>query len=320
MRHKKVLFSSLVILFVAVLGTSIYAYLHVRGSQNSAPKPPQTVSRRAAPAPAATSASSVLAHVVIIVEENKPKDTIVGNSAAPYLNSLMHTYAMAQNYYGVTHPSLPNYLALTSGTFDGITTDCNPPGGACEANVKNIADEIEQSGRTWKEYAESMPSPCYQYNSGEYAVKHNPFMYYPDITSNPARCNSHVVPFSTFSKDLASTTSLPNYSFITPNLCNDMHNCSVQTGDQWLAKIVPAILNSPGFTKQRSLLAIVWDEGYVGNNNVLAILAGSAVKKGYVSTAYYNHYSLLHTIEYLWGLSPLTANDRNAPLMTSMLN
>ena len=261
--------------------------------------------------------SSILAYVYVIVEENKPYNSIVNNAQAPYINSLIMNYALATNYSAVSHPSLPNYLALTSGSTDGINTDCNPPSAGCEVNVANIADEIEASGRSWKEYAESMSSNCNAYNSGEYVTKHNPFVYYSDIINNPARCNNHVVPFINLASDLSNINTTPNYAFITPNLCDDMHDCSIATGDTWLAKYVPLILQSRAFTTQPSLLAIVWDEGNSSNNQVAAILAGSAVKNGYQSGVSFSHYSLLHTIEDAWGLKPLTNNDSQAPLMTN---
>ena len=140
---------------------------------------------------------------------------------------LIKQSALATNYSGVTHPSLPNYLALTSGSTDGITTDCNPPSAGCIVNVKNIADLVAASGRTWKEYAESMPSSCYQYNAGNYATKHNPFVYYSDIVNNQQLCASHVVPYTQMLTDLKSASTTPNFAFITPNLCNDMHNCGI---------------------------------------------------------------------------------------------
>jgi len=270
-----------------------------------------------------TSKAKTLDHVVIILEENEGAAHIIGNPQAPYINSLVSVSALATNYSAITHPSLPNYLALTSGTTGGITTDCHPPGPpSCQVTSKNIADEIEASGRSWKEYAESIPAACTPDNSGNYAVKHNPFMYYPDITSKADRCAKHVVPFNSFANDLKSTDSLPNYSFITPDICNDMHDCSIQTGDDWLKSEVPKILSSPAFTEQRSLLIITWDEAENTSpgNKVVTIFAGSAAKKGYKSNKAYSHYSLLHTIESQWKLAPLTDNDRSAPLMTEMLN
>lgn len=257
-----------------------------------------------------------LEHIFLIVDENQPYANIVGNPNAPYLNILINQYSSATNYYAVAHPSLPNYLALTSGSIDGTTTDCNPPSAGCEVGVNNIADLVKNSGRTWKEYAESMPSACYTYNALPYATKHNPFIYYKDIVNNQTRCTKNVVPLSQLQTDLSSISTTPNYAFITPNLCNDMHSCSISVGDNWLSKIVPMILNSKAFTTQPSVLFITWDEGYATNNHVLALLIGNSVKNDYKSNVYYNHYSILHTIEVAWGLPTLTANDKQATVMT----
>jgi phospholipase C len=259
-----------------------------------------------------------LDHVVIIVEENKPSQAIIGNSDAPYINKLATDYALAGNYQAVAHPSLPNYLALTSGTNAGITKDCSP-GAQCTAHTASIADRIAQSGRSWKMYAEDMPAPCTAKNSGKYAVRHNPFMYYPGVTDDKASCAAHAVPFTHLAEDLKTTSSLPDYVFISPNMCNDMHDCPVATGDAWLSREVPNILASPAFTTQNSLLVIVWDEGDDNSNKVSTIFAGPAAKKAYKSDAAFDHYSLLHTIESLWGLAPLTDNDKNAPVMSDML-
>lgn len=299
-----------ILLFVVVAGLVALVLLNHRRPSHLPTAPPHS----SAPVP---SNSGPLAHVVVILEENKPASAIISSPDAPYINRLAQSGALAKNYLAVTHPSLPNYIALTSGTTAGITTDCNPLD--CPAKVPNLVDKIERSGRSWKEYAESMPAPCSLTNSGEYAVRHDPFVYYPDIRNNRARCQSHVVPFSQLAHDLASTTSLPAFSFITPNVCNDMHDCSIQTGDDWLAREVPKLLHSPAFTKQLSLLVVIWDEGSGSNNVVPAIFAGSAAKSGYVSSAAYSHYSLLHTIEAEWHLAPLTPNDRSAPLMSNLL-
>ncbi|MCL4357992.1 alkaline phosphatase family protein [Patescibacteria group bacterium] len=267
------------------------------------------------------SAGGSIGHIFIIMMENRTYSSIVGNPSAPYLNSLIAHSALATNYFGVTHPSLPNYLAVTSGSTDSTTTDCNPPGAGCIVNVTNIADSIQNSGRTWKAYAEGMPSPCYMLNnlSTNFATKHVPFLYYNDIVSNNQRCDSHVVSYSQLATDLKSAQTTPNFAFITPNLCNDMHDCSTSVGDTWLSANVPIILNSPAFTSSPSLLVITWDEGNAADNHIATIFAGSAAKSGYQNSTAFNHYSLLHTIEYVWGLKPLTANDQNAPLMTSLL-
>lgn len=259
-----------------------------------------------------------LDHVVIIVEENQPASGILGNKAAPYINKLAADHAVAGNYQAVAHPSLPNYLALTSGTTAGITDDCSP-GAGCIATVPNITEAIEHSGRTWKMYAESMPAPCSGRNSGLYAVRHNPFMYYPDVTENKASCAAHVVPLGQLARDLGSASRLPNYVFISPNTCHDMHDCPVATGDAWLAHYVPKILASPAFTTRNSLLVLTWDEGRGKHNTVATIFAGSAAREGQRSRVAYSHYSLLRTVEHLWNLPPMTDNDKQASVMTDML-
>src|SRR5437879_1511840 len=121
----------------------------------------------------------------------------------------------------------------------------------------NTYAEPAAGPKRWREPAGSMAPPCRSPSSGPYFARHNPFVYYTDITGNATRCNSHVVDYSNLSTDLAATSSTPNYAFITPNSCNDMHDCPVATGDTWLSQAVPAILGSPAFTQQHSLLVTV---------------------------------------------------------------
>lgn len=274
-----------------------------------------TVAMHVSPVPAADAATTVPAfdHIVTIMMENHSYNEIVGSSQAPYINSLAAQYGLATNYFGVAHPSLPNYLALTGGSTFGITTDCT----TCFVNAPDIAvDRVEASGRTWKAYMESMPSPCFVGDSSPYAQKHDPFMYYDDIRLNSGECNK-VVPYTALATDLASTSTTANYVWITPNLCNDMHDCSIGTGDAWLQSNVPTILNSPAFTTQNSLLVITFDEddGTQGNQVATLVIAKS-VAAGFRSAVRYDHYSLLKTIEASWGLAPLTTNDANEPAMT----
>lgn len=281
--------------------------------------PPSPYFAQPAPHPAPGGlASGGIAHIVVIVQENKAASQIMGASEAGYFNKLAAEFSVAANYRAITHPSLPNYLALTSGTSAGITSDCKP--NSCTADVRSIADEITQSGRTWKMYAEGMPAPCAAHDSHRYAVKHNPFMYYPAVTGNKASCSDHVVPYSRLGQDLQSPSTLPDYSFISPDMCNDTHDCPIGTGDDWLAREVPKILGSPAFTTQNSLLVLTWDEGSKEDNRVATVFAGPAARKGFTSNAAYSHYSLLHTIEDVWGLNPLTDDVRKAPLMGELLN
>src|SRR3954463_1780996 len=150
----------------------------------------------------------VFRHVFIIVLENQESDGVIGNPAAPYVNRLAADYGLATNAFGVTHPRLPNYMALTGGdTF--FTTDCI----GCLADAPNIADRIEASGRSWTAYMEDMPGTCGTADSGLYVAKHNPFAHYSNIASNAARCDAHVVPFTRLSTALSNNT-LSDYVFI----------------------------------------------------------------------------------------------------------
>jgi phosphatidylinositol-3-phosphatase len=252
-------------------------------------------------------------HVFVIVMENHSYAQIIGNtSQAPYINQLAGQHGLATNYFAVTHPSLPNYLALIGGSTFGITTDCT----TCFVNAPNLAaDRLVPSGRSWKGYMESMPSTCYLGSTSLYAQKHNPFVYFNDVRTT-SQCNN-IVPFTQLAGNLTSTSTTPDYVWITPNLCNDMHDCSISTGDTWLKNNVPTILNSPAYTSQNSLLLITWDEDDSSqSNHVPTIVIAKSVSAGFRSTTHYTHYSLLKTIEQAWGLAPLTANDTNASAMS----
>jgi phosphatidylinositol-3-phosphatase len=251
--------------------------------------------------------------------ENKSASQIIGSPQAPYINRLAAEYSLATDYSALFHPSLPNYLALTSGSNQGITDDRSPPSAGYAVSAVNLADRIEASGRSWKLYGESMPSPGYAADTTLYATRHIPFLYYKDILGSAVRRASHVVPFAQLAGDLRAASTTPAFAFITPNLCSDMHDCPVATGDAWLSRVVPRILHSPAFTTTRSLLVITWDEGTGSDNHVATILAGSAAKLGYRSGRPYDHYSLLHTIEAVWGLKPLTRNDARAATMGAFL-
>jgi len=315
-KYQKLTIGLVVVLLVGFIGYGVHRYYpkHNQINQTKISQPtPKVIANKS------QTNQAKVSHIFIIMDENQPYANIVGNPSAPYLNYLINKYSLATNYFAITHPSLPNYLAVTSGSTDGITTDCNPPSAGCEVSVDNIANQIVASGRTWREYAESMPSNCYTYNDGNYATKHNPFIYYSNIINNKSYCQEHVVPYNQLANNLQHLSTTPDYAFITPNLCNDMHNCSISSGDDWLKSNVPVILNSKAFTEQKSLLVITWDEGYVGDNHIATIFAGSAAKLHYQSNSSYNHYSLLHTIEYLWDLKPLTSNVQKASLMTNLL-
>ena len=273
----------------------------------STPPPTPTPAATPLPTPIGSGTLPNFSHVFLIVMENEESTGIMGNNAAAYINTLATGHGLATQYFAVSHPSLPNYLALTAGSTFGIASDCT----GCYVNATNIADQVESSGRSWKGYLESMPSSCYVGDAYPYMQKHNPFIYYNDVRTNPARCAEHVVPFTQLSTDLVNGT-VPNLAWITPNMCNDMHDCSIATGDAWLANVVPGILASSAF-QNGGVLFITWDEGEssagccgnaAGGQVATLVIAPNGVA-GLRSTIAETHYSLLRTIEDAWGLSAL---------------
>jgi phosphatidylinositol-3-phosphatase len=265
------------------------------------------------PLPADAATVPAYDHVFLAVMENHSYSEIVGSSSAPYFNSILSSGALATSYYGVTHPSLPNYLALVGGSSFGITSDCT----TCWLSSVNVADRVESAGKSWKAYEESMPSACYVGDSYPYAQKHNPLLYFNDIRTNTTRCRAHMMPYTQMATDLQSASTTPSFAFLTPNMCNDTHDCTVATGDAWLKAQVPVILGSPAFKTQRSLLLVTWDEDDSSNSNHIPLLMlGSGVRAGYRGALSYNHFSLLRTIEGTLGLATITTSDANAALMT----
>jgi hypothetical protein len=246
-------------------------------------------------------------HVVVIVFENKESASVLGNPAAPTFNAYARRYASLTQYYGVTHPSLPNYLALVSGSTHGITSDCT----SCVASGRSLADTIEASGRTWKTYAEGLPSPGYLGAfSRRYAKKHDPFAYFPDVTDNPSR-RERIVPLTRLAADLHDGT-LPSFSLVVPDLCHSMHDCSVGVGDTWLRRHAPPLLSLP-----KTVVFVVFDEGTTsirGGGHTLALALGTGIRPGARFTRVTGHYGLLHTIEQAWGLPLLGQSARATPI------
>lgn len=263
--------------------------------------------------------------------ENEEYGNVIGSSAAPYENLLVSEYASAANYYAVAHPSLPNYLALVAGATFNVTSDCLPAECPLPNNVTTVAGLLASHGLSWREYAESMPVNCSQVDSpdGLYVTKHDPFVYFGAITGDngtgkpSSYCDSHVVAFGQFWIDLGAGR-LPNYSFITPNLCDDAHSCALSAGDEWLSTVVPRILNSTSFAS--TALFIVYDEGSTnigaaggaGGGQVACILVSPFAKHGYQSSAAYSHYSLLATVEEIFNLGSMGRNDAGATPLSDL--
>ncbi|HVC27812.1 MAG TPA: alkaline phosphatase family protein [Nitrososphaerales archaeon] len=277
-----------------------------------------------------TSAAGRISHVIVVLMENEEYGNVIGSSSAPYQNKLAATYALAANYFGVAHPSLPNYLALVAGGTFGVTSDCQPAQCSLPSNVTTIATLLDSHLLSWKEYAESMPANCSQVISPDslYYPKHNPFVYFSAITGNGGTgspsgyCDSHVVSMAQFYLDLQSG-GLPNYSFVTPNICHDAHSCPLSTADQWLSTFVPKVINSSSFAT--TALFITYDEGSTndtraGGGQVACIVVSPFAKAGYVSHVEYTHYSLLATVEGIFGLGSLGRNDASATAMGDLFS
>jgi len=256
--------------------------------------------------------------------ENKNFSQINGSSSAPFLNQLARNYSLATQYTACSHPSLPNYMCLTGGnTYFG--NNCSPV-GSCTTSNSSIVDRVESAGLTWRAYMEDMPSPCYKSASGNYTFLLDPFLFYIGIGNNTTRCAAHVVPANSGGKGppddnlvnaLDSTSTASNYMWLTPNMCDNMHNCSISRGDDYLRQLVPLILNSSIFRTQNAALFITFDEGFgrYPTDYVYTLWAGPAVKTHYKSSIQYSHYSLPGTIETAWGLQPLTAKDAGSSSM-----
>ena len=244
-------------------------------------------------------------HVIVVVLENKSQSKLLGSEAAPKFNGFARHYAVLSHYGGVAHPSLPNYLALVSGSTHGIMRDCT----TCIVSAPNLADTLERAHLTWKTYAESLPRPGFTgASAGLYAKKHVPFLYFKDVVSKPARLR-RVVPFRQFWRDLAAA-ALPSFSLIVPNVCHDMHSCSVATGDRWLGSFLSPLLRNPEL--EHSAVFVVTDEPQTTKptSAVPALALGPLVKAGARFSPRTSHYGLLRTLEDSWGLPRLGHSAR----------
>ena len=255
---------------------------------------PGAIAARTAPVPA-------FSHVVVVVFENKESGDVVGSPRAPTFNRLARTGAAITDYRAVTHPSLPNYLALVSGSTQGVTDNCT----SCVLSGRSLADTLGAAGRSWKTYAEGLPAPGFTGSSaGDYAKRHDPLIYFRSVLADPAR-RKRVVPLGQLSRDLARG-ALPDFSLVVPNVCHDMHDCSVASGDSWLHGFVPPLLRSPQM--RGGVVFVVFDEGSSdvgGGGHVAALAVGPAVRPGARFTATTGHYGLLRTIKDAWGLPRL---------------
>lgn len=239
-------------------------------------------------------------HVFLIVMENRGASAIESGVGDPYLHALIRQYALATRFYAVTHPSLPNYLALLGGSTFGVDSDTAAP----DIAAKNLTDVLFVRGLGFGAYMDGLPSAGFLGGSdwpGLYVARHDPFRYFTDIRRNPAR-RARIEPLGALWRPLQEGR-LPAFVWITPNLCHDMHSCPTFAGDNWLRLVVPRILASPAW-RDRGLLFITWDEGtgdspagpgHGGRVALLVIAPGE--RPGARLTAPADDYALLRTIE-----------------------
>jgi hypothetical protein len=236
-------------------------------------------------------------HVVVVVMENHARSQIIGSSSAPYINSIASQGANFSQSFGVTHPSQPNYLALFSGSTQGTTSDSCPH----TFSTANLGQELVAAGRTFTGYSESMPSDGYTgCTSGTYARKHNPWVNFTNVS---ASANLR------FSRFPTNFTTLPSVSFVVPNLCDDMHDCSISTGDTWLKNNIDPY--AQWAKTHNSVLVLTFDEDDSSHtNNIPTVIVGAGVKTG-TFTETINHYNVLRTLEDMYGL-PYAGNSATA--------
>ena len=291
-------------------------------------------------------------HVWVIMMENTGYSSLIGNANAPWINAAAETYGFARNSYGVTHPSQPNYFAITSGSTQGVTNDND-----VNVNATNIVDQLESHGKTWTDYQQSLSlcngnllaSSC---GNQLYERKHNPFVSYTDVQSSPARM-ARVVDLSQLNADLASG-HVADYNFIAPDQCHDMHGryvpatnpptpadpCSygneqglIATGDAFLSDLVGKITSSSSWN-DNSVIFITWDESdypfgdvsgccdaVPGGGHVVTLVISHSADEARQSDTPYNHYSILATIQdgLELGCLGFTCDTANVPRMTDLV-
>lgn len=253
-------------------------------------------------------------HVILVMEENHSYSDVIGASSMPYFNSLATQYGLATQYFANTHPSIPNYLMLTTGQIE--TSDDGFTGVISDDNVVR---ELVKAGKTWKAYAESLPSPGYLGGDvSPYVRDHNPFTYLSDVQNSSSQA-ANIVPFTQFATDLAND-ALPQYSFIVPNLNDDAHDGTLAEADAWLQTNIAPLIASSAF-QSSGLLIITFDEGDAadvnhGGGQVATLIISSAGKKGFQSTTLYQHQSTLRLILAGSGVTTFPGMAGTAPDMT----
>ena len=243
--------------------------------------------------------------------ENHSFDDIIGSGDAPYINQVAAQHGLAASFYAEAHPSLPNYIAMTSGSTQGISDDNDP--SSHPLDVPSLFSLLP--GGDSRSLLESMPSNCARSDSGEYAVRHNPQAYFVNLGSD---CAQYDVPLSD-PPDLSA-----RFTFVTPNLIHDMHDGTVADGDTWLSTFMPKVLASDEYTAGRTAVFLTWDEDDsilgLGDNHIATLVLAPSVPAGTRVSARLDHYAMLRATQEMLGVEPLLGAAATAPDLRTPFN
>lgn len=268
-------------------------------------------------------------HVVWVVLENHSFDQLIGPPGSvaaqqsPYLNTLATACGLATRFRAVTHPSLPNYLAMVSGRTGGVTSSCTP--AQCPQHRRTVFDQVRDSGRRWRVFAESMPSACRRTDAYPYVVRHNPPTYFPELRG----CRRHDLPMGTTASgrfvDVLAEGRLPALTVVIPDQCHNTHDCAIEDGDRWLSELLPRVFDGPDYRAGRTAVVVTYDEGaggfagqscrtsYDESCHIVTVVAAPSVAPGTRVSSRYDLYALLETTQRMLRLRPLlghAADDR----------
>jgi hypothetical protein len=294
------------------------------GHAAAAPTGHPPAAHAAPPRSRATAPPPAVAHVLLVVEENHEFGQVAGSSKAPFLNRLAAQGTLLIHDYAVTHPSLPNYVALVAGSPLGIHNDCR----SCHRGGRTLVDQLQAAGITWKAYYQGLPAPCSAVASaGAYVKKVNPFLHLDSVLADPRRCR-RVVPLTQLGPDLRAGR-LPRLAVVTPDLLHDMHSGSVHRADIFLQRLDRLLRSSPEGTS--TVLVLTFDEGKSdrglqgrrGGGHVATVVVGPGVSAGARDPTPYDQYSLLRSLELRFGLRPLRhaadAQTRTIPVVAGTM-
>jgi acid phosphatase len=270
----------------------------VRATPATTPATPR-VTPTAAPVPARTRrpGPARITKLLVVMVENHSLDEM--RRQMPYTFGLGRRYGYATGYRAITHPSLPNYLAISAGDTFGISDDKDP--SAHPVRTGSVFGEALAAGRTATVYAEDMPGTCATTNSGGYAVRHNPWTYH---VAERTACGRHDVPLTRLSADVRAGR-LPNAGMVVPNVCNDAHDCPAAQADRWIRRVVGGLLGGPDFRSGRLLVVVTADEDDHGQGNLVLTTLVSPQLRGVVVRRALDHYSLSRLYSEVLGVPPL---------------